>query len=169
MNPSALDQLIELARRRPLNDAELTRLNELLAASPQAWPDRGPDERLAQLLARLPDAPLASNFTMRVMAEIDRLNSHEAAPPPGARHWWRRWLPRLAGATTVAAVLAAGWWQYRTKRLADYAASVAAVSEVAAPLPDLELLKDFEAIHSFAHVPPGFDVEGDLSLLAALQ
>ncbi|HAV63998.1 MAG TPA: hypothetical protein DCY13_16735 [Verrucomicrobiales bacterium] len=167
MNQAELAQLMELARRRPLSEAERARLNALLEANPQAWPDRDDDMGLARLLATLPDAPLASNFTSRVMAAIER---EEAATSGGrVRNWQpRRWFLRLAGAAAVAAVTATGWWQYRSWQRAEFAASLAAVSEVAA-VPSVELLKDFEAIQSYAKVPPGIDVEGDLSLLAALQ
>lgn len=168
MNPAELEQLIELARRRPLSAAEQARLDALLEASPNAWNDRAGDIGLARLLARLPDAPLASNFTSRVMAEIDRAEAGAMSASP-VRVWSpRRWFLRLAGTAAVTAVTAAGWWQYRSWQRAEYAASIAAVSEVAA-LPSVEVLRDFEAIQSFANVPPSFDVEGDLSLLAALQ
>src|SRR5690606_38094621 len=102
MNQPQLDQLIELARRRVLTGAELARLNALLEANPAAWPDRNAELALTRLLTRLPDAPLASNFSTRVMREIEIVEAATGrASPFPAWLTLRGWVGRLAGATAV--------------------------------------------------------------------
>ena len=60
MNPPELVRLMGLARRRVLTEREQTQLNTLLAAHPEAWPERQDEQALARLLRRLPGAPLAT-------------------------------------------------------------------------------------------------------------
>jgi len=99
---------------------------------------------LRELLSRLPDAPVASNFTARVMQQIDLEESRRA------RKWnfifnWRAFLPRAAVA--LAAVLFAGLTlrhhEANVHRVA-LARNVALVAE--APMPDIDALKNFDAI-----------------------
>jgi anti-sigma-K factor RskA len=96
---------------------------------------------LSRMLSRLPDAPVASNFTARVMQQIDLEESRRA------RKWnfifnWRAFLPRAAVA--CAAVLFAGLTLQHHElnaRRQQVAQSVALV-----PMPDVDALKNFDAI-----------------------
>lgn len=169
MNQPQLDQLIELARRRVLTGEELARLNALLEANPAAWPDRNAELALTRLLTRLPDAPLASNLSSRVMREIEIVEAATGrASPFPAWLTLRGWVGRLAGATAVIGLSVAGWMQYQSWQRAEFARGIATISEVAA-VPSVEVLRDFEAIHTFVRVPSAIEVEADTSLLAALQ
>ena len=96
---------------------------------------------LHELLSRLPDSPVASNFTARVMQQIDLEESRRA------RKWsfnfnWRAFLPRAAVATV--AILFAGLTlqqhEIKVQRVA-LAKNVALV-----PMPDVDALKNFDAI-----------------------
>jgi anti-sigma-K factor RskA len=99
---------------------------------------------LRGLLSHLPDAPVASNFTARVMQQIDLEESRRA------RKWnfifnWRAFLPRAAVATAV--ILFAGLTLQHHEANAHRAALAKNVALVAeAPMPDLDALKNFDAI-----------------------
>lgn len=172
MNPPEQEQLIDLARRRVLTAEEQARLDHLLEAAPTAWPERDEELALSRLLAGLPDAPLASNFSTRVMQAIDRVEA-EAARESASRPspfwgWPRRWFGRLAWTTAAVAVTGVSWWQYQNWQRTETARSLQVITEVAT-VPSIEVLKDFDVIQSFASVPPAMDIEGDLELLNALQ
>lgn len=168
MNPAELEQLIETAQRRVLSAEEQSRLARLLKAEPAAWPERDEELALTRLLAGLPDAPLASNFSVRVMQAID-LTEAQAARAAQGRAWWpRRWTGRLAWTTAAIAVTGLSGWQYQNWQRTETARSIQFITEVAV-VPSVEVLKDFDAIQSFASVPPTLDVAGDLELLNALQ
>ena len=117
---------------------------------------------LRKLLSQLPDAPVPSNFTARVLQAVEL---EESRP---ARKWnfnWWNWrvLPRIAA--TAAAVLFAGLafhhHEVYTQRSA-LARNVAFVT-AAQPLPSVDALKNFDAIQRMSQ--PRADEE----LLALLQ
>jgi anti-sigma-K factor RskA len=99
---------------------------------------------LRELLSRLPDAPVASNFTARVMQTVEFEESRRS------RKWdfilnWHAFLPRAAVAT-VAIVFAGLTLQHHevSERRAQVAQSVALVAET--PMPSVDALKNFDAI-----------------------
>jgi hypothetical protein len=99
---------------------------------------------LRELLSRLPDASVASNFTARVMQQIDLEESRRG------RKWnfifnWHAFLPRAAVAT-VAIVFAGLTLQHHevSEQRAQVAQSVALVA--GSPMPDVDALKNFDAI-----------------------
>jgi negative regulator of sigma E activity len=99
---------------------------------------------LCGLLSRLPDAPVASNFTARVMQAVDLEESRRARKRNFIFNW-RAFLPRLTVAT--AAILFAGLTLQHYEvgaRRAQVAQSVALVA--GAPMPDVDALKNFDAI-----------------------
>jgi negative regulator of sigma E activity len=117
---------------------------------------------LRELLSRLPDAPVASNFTARVMQAVEL---EESRP---ARRWhfgwnWHALLPRLA--VTAAAVLFAGLTFHRYELNTLHAALAKNVALVAGaqPLPSMDALKNFDAIQRMGQ--PRADDE----LLALMQ
>jgi hypothetical protein len=147
-NDPTYDRLRELSWRRKLTAGEAAELRAWLAANPEALADWEAEAKLSEALGQLPDAPVPSNFTARVLQSVER---ESAAASRWQREKWRfwlrrRWLPRTA---VAAVVLAAGLLSYeqatRAARRAEYAKSVAAVSDVAS-LPSPEVLKDFDAI-----------------------
>jgi anti-sigma-K factor RskA len=118
---------------------------------------------LRRLLSRLPDASVASNFTARVMRQIDLEESRRA------RKWnfilnWRAFLPRAAVAT-VAILFAGLTLQHHELNVqrAALAKNVALVAE-SQPPPDVDALKNFDAIQRM-----GQPAHADEELLALLQ
>jgi len=102
-------------------------------------------QELRKLLSRLPDAPVASNFTARVMQAVDLEESRRA------RRWnfilnWRAFLARAAVAA-VAVVFAGLTLQHHelNAHRSALARNVALVAE-AQPLPSMDALKNFDAI-----------------------
>lgn len=126
------------------------------------------DERsqLRELLARLPDAPVASNFTARVLQAVEL----EADRPErtGIFSWLRLrpriLLPRLAMAVCVLTVAGLSFQQYQV--IAQRQLLVRDVARVATaqPVPSVDALKDFDAIQRLSQ-----PAQPDEKLLALLQ
>ena len=150
MNQSEFDNLLQTARERDLTDAELAKLERWLAANPD---EQAEWEALDRLLVALPDAPVASNFTARVMDEVRRA---EAAAPALGQAWWQRLLApqfrpiQIAAAATLAMVLGGvGYQSHLNQSRAEMAAAVASIAEI---IPGF--LADFEAIEAIAQADP---------------
>jgi anti-sigma factor RsiW len=167
MNDAEFQQLIEQARRRPLDAEEERQLRAFLAAHPEkqtAWDE---ETALNRLLARLPDTPMPSNFTAQVLAAVER---EEAAAARTPRPAWTNWLPLTSWrpAALVATLVLAGLIpffaeRHRVEQRAQLARSLAAVSPVA-QVPTVEMLQDFEAIRRL-----GQRAKADEDLLALFQ
>jgi hypothetical protein len=114
------------------------------------------------MLSRLPDAPVASNFTARVLQAVELEESRRS------RRWsfgwdWHALLPRIA--VTTAVVLFAGLTIRQHEiivRRTAFARNVALVAG-AQPLPSVDALKNFDAIQRMSQ--PRADEE----LLALMQ
>lgn len=121
------------------------------------------EARLIQALARLPDAPVSSNFTARLMQAVER---EESRP---SRQWnfnwnWHTLLPRLA--VTAAAVLFAGLTLHHYERASQRTAFAKNVALLAGsqPLPSVDALNNFDAIQRLNQ-----PAHADEELLALLQ
>ncbi len=164
-NDPIYNHLRELSWRRKLTPAEEAQLRAWLAAHPDAQADWEADAGLNAALGALPDTPVPSNFTARVLQAVER----EAAAGQRRSGWnWPAW-PRLRWLSRVAltaSVVSAGVvsclviQDAQRKRLVD---SVVAVSAVTS-LPGPEVLKDFDAIRASNPTP-----HPDEQLLTALQ
>lgn len=170
MNDAEWNELRETGWKRPLNAAEEARVQAWLAARPEdqaAWEE---ETGLSLLLHQLPQAAVSSNFTARVLREIDSLERSGSA---GGMNWlarlkpgrWLRprWAIGFASALTLVLGLA-GLHVYRDHERKEIVSGVRMVGTLAA-LPHPEALQDFEAIHRLSAVPPTVDLE----LLAALE
>lgn len=117
---------------------------------------------LRELLARLPDAPVPSNFAARVLQAVELEESRR--PRKWVFHWnWRALLPRVAVA--AIAICFAGFVVRQHEingQRAAFAKNVALVAG-AKPLPSVEALKNFDAIQRMSQ--PRADEE----LLALMQ
>ena len=164
-NDPLYHQLRELSWRRELTRAEAAELRAWLAAHPEALADWEIETGLNDALGRLPDAPVGSNFTARVLQAIERDAAVEQRrlERSGRFSWRLRWLPKAA---VAAVVLGAGLVSYREViaiKLARYGQSVAVISKVSS-LPSAEVLKDFDAIRALNPTPAA-----DEELLTALK
>lgn len=167
MNPDPVyQQLRELAWRRKLTASEQAELRAWLANHPEAEAEWDTDAALNQALERLPQAPVPSNFTARVMQAVEREAAAAGPPAHAPTSWWRMFLPRFA---TVAVVVVAGLLVYRhneVQKREDLARGLALVAE-AAPLSDVTVLEDFDAIQRMTAETAAAD-EGLLALSSDL-
>jgi hypothetical protein len=148
----------EDAWRNRLSKAAAERLHSI-SKDPRHAEDLRLERRLTAALDRLPDAPMPSNFTSRVLQAAAR---EEAAPRPIPRRTIFGWLPRFALGCVLAAAGFFSWQQVEKAREQRLVHSVATISNVSVPSPDI--LKDFEVIRALSRTPPA-----DEQLLALMQ
>lgn len=100
--------------------------------------------QLRRLLSRLPDAPLASNFTVRVMQAIELEEMRRSRWRLSSWNW-RVFFPRAAGLTVTVGLAVVVFHQHelstQRRELADSVVLVAAQ-----PMPSVDALKNFDAI-----------------------
>jgi len=150
--------------RRPLTPSEQEQLRAWLAKHPEAQGDWEAESGLENLLGRVPNFPVPSNFTARVLQAVER---EEVAQARGlSSTWWRLprlWLPKAA---VAALILCGGGLSYHelvTAHRSRLAKSVVAVSDVSS-LPSPEILTNYDAILCLNQTPAA-----DEHLLALLK
>jgi len=123
-------------------------------------------QELRELFARLPDAPVSSNFTARVMQAVER-EELQAARTRGWRWNWHALLPRAAVAAVMVA--AAGFTVYQHEIYNQRAALAQSVALLAQkqPLPSVDALQNFDAIQRMSQ--PAHADEGLLALASDLK
>ena len=153
MKQPEFENLLQTARERDLTDAELAKLERWLAANPD---EQAEWEALDRLLVALPDAPVASNFTARV---LDKVRRAETARQALDQAWWRKLLApqfrpiQIAAAAALAmVVVVVGYQSHLNRNRAEMAASLHAVATIAEMAPGL--LSDFEAIEAIDQADP---------------
>ena len=158
---SDYNTLREEAWRRKLTPAEEEALRRWLSAHPESQGDWELEGGLNQALERLPDAPVPSNFTARVLqaVELDAAQATRRRPS-----FWSRvqWLPRLAFATVV---LGAGLFAYHHVQVRQNRDSMIAAVKIVgvSAVPSPEALKDYDAIQAMGQT------SADEELLTALE
>jgi len=135
-------------------------------AAIKGQPDAELEASLTDALARMPDQPVPSNFTARVLDAIDREEA-SAVRSHGRRWSWRVLWPRLAMGTAL--LLFAGIGVQRYEVVQEHRAEVANSLRVMASasttaVPDVDALKNFDAIQRM-----GQSAHADTDLLVALQ
>jgi negative regulator of sigma E activity len=100
---------------------------------------------MRDFLSRLPDAPVASNFTARVMQAIEREEMNQS-------RWrffgwrWQAVVPRLAAAAVIVGLASFTFHQHELYARQVALAKDAALVVSSQPLPSVEALKNFDAI-----------------------
>ena len=149
MNDADYEELKETAWRRKLSPAEEAKLQEWLGQNPNQQADWEAELGLNQLLGQLPQVAVASNFTARVLQELDK-DSASSARHQNSGAWFTRWFRRPAAGLAWAAVLmVTGWLGYHqfskpsgVARADDLAVLVKTVGQEPA------LFEDFDAIYT---------------------
>ena len=142
--------------RRTLSDAERAGLG--------GQPELELEARLTDALAQLPDAPVPTNFTARVMAAIE-LDDARAGRSRSWRWNWQALLPRVAVAAAVLLFAGLGFQQHQVaQRRAEMARSVSMVASASAAAPSMAVLADLDAIQRLSRSVPA-----DTELIADLQ
>ena|SRR5690348_868286 len=156
----------EIGWRRKLTAQEEAQLTEWLNAHPDAQAEWESESALNELLTAMPNVPVASNFTARVVAAAGREARAEDRAEETGRiplSWWRRWAPKAALAVTVIAAGLLSYSHVQSAKRAEWAQSVATVSQVTA-IPSPEVLNDFDAIAALSSNPTA-----DEELLQVMQ
>jgi hypothetical protein len=117
---------------------------------------------LRELLSRLPDVPMPSNFTARVLQAVDLEESRRS------RRWnfnwnWHMLLPRIAVASAVLVFAGLTFHHYEINAQRTALARNVALLAEAQPLPSVDALKNFDAIQRMSQP------HADEDLLALLQ
>ncbi len=163
MNGPNRDELLAAGLKRPWTNEEEAQLASLSPSDAEEKARLQEESNLNRLIRELPSPAVSSNFTAQVLQAA-------TAQPPRPRPWgWalpmRRWLPATAG---LAAIFLAGIFVQTQIQLAhrqNSAKQLATFSQTA-PMPALELLQDFDAIHNLSQAPRQNE---DDRVLAALQ
>ncbi len=162
MSENEFQNLMEVSWRRPLTSQEERTLKNFLTAHPAARVIWEEDLALNRMVARLPDAPVSTNFTAQVLQAVARETAREVRQKPGIISWLKRnWIPRIAIAGLFICAGLVSVQEYRAVKRAQLARDVAAVSS-AATFPQ-GWLEDFDAINRLSQPPV------DNELLAALE
>jgi hypothetical protein len=172
MNDAAFNRLLDTALRRKLTAEEQAQVQACLARDPQAKAVWEEEMALSQLLNRLPDAPLASNFTAQVLQAVERDSPRQRRAPKLFR-WFglRRPAQRVAAACLAVLLFALGYGHSESVRRERMALALHKLgphlntpSQVVALTPD-ELWNDFDAINRL----PQTQSQADEELLAVLK
>jgi len=158
------DKLREIIWRRKLSEAEERELRKWLAAHSEIQDSLEMETGLTDALKKLPNVPVASNFTTRVLLAVEREAIAEARGQETKWKLWRRlprWLPKVASATVVLTAAASAYlYHYSVEaRQKDLVQRVAKL-----PLPNPEILTNFDAIRIVSATPAP-----DEQLLALFQ
>ena len=120
---------------------------------------------LRGLLSRLPDAPVASNFTARVMQAVE-LEESRALRQWSVSAWnWRAILPRFAVAAVVVIAAGLAFQQYQSAARREQLTRN--VAQFASAMPSVEALQNFDAIRRMSQ--PAHADEGLLALAPDLK
>jgi anti-sigma factor RsiW len=155
------DELVRLSMKAELTPDEELKLQACFAANPPLQAEWEQERALSRALQSLPDAPVSSNFTSRVLQATEmeeRRGSRERD-----RSWLRNFMPRLSWALAVAVFALAGIYEYRAVKRTQFANQVRRLDLAHVPAPDV--LEDFEAINQLRQVA----VTSDEELLKAFQ
>ena len=124
-------------------------------------PDNQLDARLDALLRGLPDKPVPSNFTARVLQAVER-ETPASRTRAGSWSWWMRFIPRAAVASVVVGGIGSfAWHNHRVQQRTELAQSVVTISKVD-PVANPEVLADYEAIRRMSQ-------PADVELLALMK
>ena len=169
MNDVRHEELMRLSLKRELTPEEESRLKAWLAANPEALAAWNEDRALGRALHSLPDVPVASNFTARVLQAVDLEQRREQRA--ASRSWRRVPWPRVTWGFAAGLIALGGlFYQYRTIQGGHFADAVKNVSGDLAALPAPEALEDFDAInHMRQAAVRSVAVTADNDLLKAFE
>ncbi|HEX7570254.1 MAG TPA: hypothetical protein VF492_07090 [Verrucomicrobiae bacterium] len=126
-------------------------------------PELQREARLTAALAKIPDAPVPSNFTARVLTALEL----EAARAERSRGWtlhWRLLWPRVAVVAAVLIFAGVGLQRHETNSHRRALVKNVAMVTVAQPPPSVDTLENLDAIQRMSQ-----PARADGELLAALQ
>jgi hypothetical protein len=160
MSESDDNPLREKSWRRKLTPAEAAELQAWLSEHPEARADWEAELHLTEGMSLLPDVPVPSNFTARVLQAVERESAAGARRGPFRKWSLRSYLPRAAAA---AVVLGVGLITYHQHTIVERRTELAQSVKIVSTLPP-EVLQNFDTIQKMG---PG--AGPDRELLALMQ
>jgi hypothetical protein len=158
------EHFLEISWQRALTPTEQARLSEWLAEHPELQAEWEAESGLNRALEALPNLPVPSNFTARVLDEARRTGvAGQKIQVSRGAPWWSRWLPKTAVAAIVVAAGLLSYHHLQESRREEVARSLTTLSQIPA-VPGPEVLKDFDAIAALDSTPPA-----DEELLKVMQ
>ena len=155
------EELVRLSARRELTPEEESRLESYFSANPRLRAEWEEERALSRAVQSLPDLAVSSNFTARVLEEVDLAeNARERQQSRPA--WWQRLWPKMGWATAAILLTTLGL-QYRAVQKEKMVIDIVRISDIAAPGADA--LQDFEVINRLRQA----SAPSDEDLLVALQ
>src|SRR6185503_3548364 len=139
------EELMRLSLKRELTPEEESCLEAWLAANPKARTAWNEDRALGRALHSLPDVPVSSNFTARVLQAVELDERHEQRATK--RSWLRVPWPRVSWGLTAGLLACAGVFYLDYRKEGQFVEAMKNVSGDLASLPAPEALEDFDAIN----------------------
>jgi hypothetical protein len=125
-------------------------------------PDHLREARLTDALAKLPDAPMPSNFTARVLTAVESEEALSSRSPNWTWNWRLLW-PRIAVAAAVLIFAGVSVQRYEVNAQRTMLAKNLALA-ARAPSPGVDALENLDAIQRMSQ-----SGHADNELLAVLQ
>ena len=160
MNESDFNEWLEASRAGRLSAADEAQLHTALRDHPEMMARWLDESRLNKVLDQLPDVPVASNFTVGVLAQVDGQPRFRMAP------FWTACrvllyqlitVRRLAAGTALVILLTIAWHQYTVYRRQQSSHDLVWLSFAASSVPEPSVFRDFDAIRRLRLVPPPTD------------
>ena len=154
MNDSVFEELARLSLKRELTADDRARMEAVLVAHPELRERWDEEAALSATLKAVPDVPVSSNFTSRVLEAID-LDERDTERQKRTVSWRERlrlFRARIAAGFALAVALLWGGYQYHEQQQERTLADVRAFSRELASVPNPEVLMDFDAINQMRQV-----------------
>jgi len=169
MNELEYKLLLEESWRRRLTPAEEASVRAWLAQHPDATADWELEKQLSSALDKLPDVPVPSNFTARVLKAVERESILPERSASGIPWFLRVLLPRVAVAAVIVGVGALTYREHTTTaQRAELVRGVKVVAGVSS-LPGPDILQDFDTIRQMPASPGPASTGPDLELVSLFK
>jgi hypothetical protein len=167
VDPSKWADAVQRGRLTAQQEAEL---HAYLAKHPEEQVRWEEEFALNQLLGTLSDAPVATNFTARVLSAVGRNEPDRTPAGLLGRHWLAGWIPKLAGALSICCAGLLVYQHHQNVDRRQLAQSVVEFSKLTSG-GAIEVLQNFDAIARLDQSPREAErqLAGDRELIAALQ
>lgn len=140
------DELIRLSLKPALSPDDEARIEAFLATRPEERATWEEERALGRALQALPDVPVSSNFTSRVMQAVELETAREERSHT-QRGWRRAFWPRLSWAGLAALLAFFFMHEVRVRKRTQVVGDVVLLSQDSSMLPSAEVLRDFDAIN----------------------
>jgi len=171
MNDVRNEELVRLSFRRELTPEEESRLEKYFVENPQARAQWEQERALSRAVQSLPDVPVSSNFTSRVLAQVDLELARDERRK--TKSWLKVLWPKVGWGVAALALAFLAYryeerYEERVKQRDRVAKALSEASKLAGDLKRMhgpDELQDFKAINWLREAPMSSDDE----LLIALQ